>query len=97
MRNPYKKFQNSSMHISKVMLCTKKCDEQKDELTNRRMDRQMTQKQYSNLFEVGGIKKAYANSADPDKIVPNGAVWFGSAQFAILLSILSNNCMKSKI
>ena len=30
MRNPYKKFQNSSMHVSKVMLCIKKHDERKD-------------------------------------------------------------------
>ena len=28
MRNPYKKFHNSSMHGSKVMLCIKKRDEQ---------------------------------------------------------------------
>ena len=34
MRNPYRKFQNSSMHISKVMLCIKKRDEQKDGQTN---------------------------------------------------------------
>ena len=30
MRNPYKKFQNSSVHGSKVMLCVKKRDERMD-------------------------------------------------------------------
>ena len=30
MRNPYKKLHNSSMHVSKVMLCIKKYDEQLD-------------------------------------------------------------------
>ena len=30
MRNPYKKYQNSSMYASKVMLCIKKRDEQRD-------------------------------------------------------------------
>ena len=34
MRNPYKKFQNSSMHGSKVMLYIKKRDERMDERTN---------------------------------------------------------------
>ena len=38
-------------------------------------------------------KMAYANSADPDQTVPEGAVWPGSTLFAIL----SNNCIKSKI
>ena len=31
---------------------------------------------------------AYANSADPDQTVPEGAVWSGSVLFAIPLSIL---------
>ena len=34
MRNPYKKFQNRSMHGSKGMLCIKK----RDELTDGRTD-----------------------------------------------------------
>ena len=40
MRNPYKKFQNSTIHGSKVMLCIKKRDERTDEQP---------------FFEVGGI------------------------------------------
>ena len=39
MRNPSKKFQNSSIHGSKVMLCIKKRDE--------RTDGRTTQKQYA--------------------------------------------------
>ena len=39
MRNPYEKFQNSSIHGSKVMLCIKKRDE--------RTDRRTTKKQYA--------------------------------------------------
>ena len=52
MRNPYKKFQNSSMHVSKVMLCIKKLNEQTDERMN-------TPEAIcpSNFFEVGGITK----------------------------------------
>ena len=40
MRNPYKKFQNSSMHVSKVMLCTSKSvmNGQMEEKTDRQMD-----------------------------------------------------------
>ena len=39
---------------------------------------------------------AYANSADTDETAPEG-VWSGSALFTITLSILRNNCIKSKI
>ena len=39
-------------------------------------------------------KIAYANSADPDQTAPEGAVWSGSALFAIALNILWK---KSKI
>ena len=39
---------------------------------------------------------AYANSVDPDQTAPEGAVWSGSTLFAIPLSILRNNCTKSK-
>ena len=35
MRNPYMKFQNISIHGSKVMLCTKKHDERTNELRNK--------------------------------------------------------------
>ena len=38
----------------------------------------------------------YANSTDPDQTAPEGAVWSGSTLFAIPLSILRNNCIKSK-
>ena len=48
MRNPYKKFQNSSVHDSKVMLCIKK----RDERTNN-----PEAICPSNFFEVGGIIK----------------------------------------
>ena len=40
---------------------------------------------------------AYWNSADPDQTAPDGAVWSESTLFAILLSILRNNGIKSKI
>ena len=55
MRNPYKKFQNSSIHGSKVILCIIKRDE--------RMDRQTNNPEAiypSNFFEVGGIKNVGA-------------------------------------
>ena len=51
MRNPYKKFQNSSMHGSKVMLWIKKRDEQTNGWTNA-----PEAICPSNFFEVGGIK-----------------------------------------
>ena len=40
---------------------------------------------------------AYANSEVPDQIAPEGAVWSGPTLFAIPLSVLRNNCIKSKI
>ena len=40
---------------------------------------------------------AYANSADPDQTALERAVQSGSTLFAILLSILRSNCIKSKI
>ena len=40
---------------------------------------------------------AYANSADPDQTAPEGAVWSESTLFTISLSILRDNCIKSKI
>ena len=49
MRNPYMKFQNISIHGSKVMLCTRKCDER----TNRQARSNMPP---PNFFKVGGIK-----------------------------------------
>ena len=52
MRNPYKKFQNSSMHGSKVMLCIKK----HDEWTNGRTNAPEAICP-SNFYEVGGIKR----------------------------------------
>ena len=47
MRNPYKNFQNSSMHVAQVMLCIKKSDELKDERTN------VPEAIYTSYFEVG--------------------------------------------
>ena len=40
MRNPKKKFQKSSVHSSKVMLCIKKCDERTDGRKEGRTDEQ---------------------------------------------------------
>ena len=42
-------------------------------------------------------KNDIANSADPDQTAPEGAVWSGSTLFTFPLSILRNNCIKSKI
>ena len=56
MRNPYKKFQNSSIQGSKVMLCIKKCDERMDGRTEGQMNNPEAICP-SNFFEVGGIKK----------------------------------------
>ena len=39
----------------------------------------------------------YANRADQNQNAPEGAVCSGSTLFAIPLSILRNNCIKSKI
>ena len=41
-------------------------------------------------------KMTYANSADPDQAAPE-EVWSGSTLFAIPLSILRNNCIKTNI
>ena len=41
-------------------------------------------------------KVEYANSADPDQTTPEGEAWSGSTLFAIPLSILRNNCIKSR-
>ena len=40
-------------------------------------------------------KMAYAKTVDPDQT--EGAVWSGSTQFAIQLSILWNNCIWSNL
>ena len=56
MRNPYKKFQNSSIHSSKVMLCIKKRDERMDGQTDGRMDEQPRSNMPLQL-EVEGIKR----------------------------------------
>ena len=39
---------------------------------------------------------AYAESADQDQTAPEGAVWSVSTLFAISLSILRKNCIKTK-
>ena len=59
MRNPYMKFQNSSIHGFKVMLCIKK----RDERTDGRKDGRTNNPEAicpSNFFEVGGITKMSA-------------------------------------
>ena len=83
MRNPYKKFQDSSMHMSKVMLCIKKRDEQKEEWTNA-----PEAICPSNFFEVGGIKKAklFANSGDPNQIFFNTAFFDPSSSLSDVIS-----------
>ena len=55
MRNPYKNFQNSSIHGSKVMLCIKKRDERTDARTVGRTNNPEAICP-SNFFEDGGIK-----------------------------------------
>ena len=49
------------------------------------------------LYTKVADKILYANSIDPDQTAPKGAVWSGSILFAFQLSVLSNNCIKSKI
>ena len=58
MRNPYKKFQNSSIHGSKVMLCIKKREEWMEGRMDGRTDGWTNNPEAtcpSNFFEVGGI------------------------------------------
>ena len=50
-----------------------------------------------NSYTSVADKMAYANSADPDQTAPKGAVWSGSILFAIPLSSLRDNSIKSKI
>ena len=53
------KFQNSSIHGFKVMLCIKKRDERTNGRTDGRMDGRTNNPEAicpSNFFEVGGIK-----------------------------------------
>ena len=47
MRNPYKKFQNGSIHGFKVMLCIKKHEGRTDGQKDRWTDGRTTQKQYA--------------------------------------------------
>ena len=49
------------------------------------------------LYTKISDKMAHANSADPDQIGSQGAVWLRSTLFAIPLSILINTGIKSKI
>ena len=39
---------------------------------------------------------SYANSIDPDRTAPEGAVWSGSILFAIPLSALRNKSIKKQ-
>ena len=61
MRNPYKKFQNSSMHGSTVILCIKKPDERTDERPRSNMPLQLLRSW--NFFEVGGITTTWGNAS----------------------------------
>ena len=57
------KFQNSSIHGFKVMLCIKKRDERTDERKDGRTDGRTNNPEAicpSNFFEVGGIMKPLA-------------------------------------
>ena len=67
MRNPYKKFQNSSIHGSKVMLCIKKRDERTDGRKDGRTNNPEAIRP-SNFFEVGGIKKNGSEETEEIKI-----------------------------
>ena len=49
-----------------------------------------------NLYTKVSDKMAYANNADPDQTAPSKAVWSRSTLFAVPLSILRNNYMKTK-
>ena len=49
------------------------------------------------LYTKVSDKMTYANGADSDQTAPEGAVGSGSTLFATPLSILRNNCIKSKI
>ena len=39
------------------------------------------------MYTKGSDKMSYANSADPDQISPEGAVWSGATQYVIQWSI----------
>ena len=56
MRNPYMKFQNISIHGSKVMLCTRKRDERTNEQRNERTDKPEAICS-ATFFKLGGIKR----------------------------------------
>ena len=61
------KFQNSSIHVFKVMLCIKKRDERTDGRKDGRTDGRTNNPEAicpSNFFEVGGIKMT--KSVDKD-------------------------------
>ena len=54
------KFQNISIHGSKVMLCTRKCDKRKNEQPNEQTDKleaiSAPPPHPTNVFKIGGIK-----------------------------------------
>ena len=49
------------------------------------------------VYVLKFIKMAHANSADQDQTAPEEAVWSGSTLFAIPLSIIRTNCIKTKV
>ena len=65
------KFQNSSIHGFKVMLCMKKRDERTDRRTDGRTDGRMNNPEAicpSNFFEVGGIMMSTAVVISTSKV-----------------------------
>ena len=82
MRNPYMKFQNSSIHGFKVMLFIKKREERtdgrKDRRTDGRTDGRMDGRTNnpeaicpSNFFEVGGIMNVTPGFMEAEMILNN--------------------------
>ena len=64
MRNPYMKFQNSSIHGSEVMLCIKKRDERTGGRTEGRTDEQPRSNMPSQLLWSWGHKKVKEKSRE---------------------------------
>ena len=71
MMNPFKNFQNSSMHGSKVMLCIKKVW-RTDERTDWRTNAPQAICPY-NFFQAGGIKSISIPAANPSVVLHIGS------------------------
>ena len=73
------KFQNSSIHGFKVMLCIKKRDERTDGRTEGRTDGRTNNPEAicpSNFFEVGGIKMHFISMKKHSKLCKFGTKMF---------------------